>query len=464
MVADTRTSVLKALMAARDELSLRSVRTAELARILAFPLAVILSDSLYRDWGLVVLGMDAPMLQSLLYGLAWLLAAAVPFGRMQPLLKAGAWSASVLVLPCVLLGGDSLGGLLLVSAFQFCGGLAAASGFHSFCYRLNNAERWLAMMIVCLYYGLSWLLYDLPGSGFLLLEVLPVCAAAGLALCAAKASALKADAPMVSMAHGSYSVLVLAFAYYLVSLACAWLQSSIGFAAAMPYGIGMLLGLACVALMQIVLNRNVWHLWNVYLLLTVAAMLLALLAGPEASNAGSLLYGLADNMGYLAMLYLVGGVACMSGKPGYFRVTCILAFLFAAVIPPLLQRLLDGAGTGAPVLAVATVFACIGVYLLLTPLLQRKVFAADWADGLYTFNPAKYPEQTAAVEAVCLEQPAGLTPRERDVMTLLLTEAAPKQIAYQLKISTGTFNFHSANLYRKLGVNSRVELLSRYAR
>jgi DNA-binding CsgD family transcriptional regulator len=55
-----------------------------------------------------------------------------------------------------------------------------------------------------------------------------------------------------------------------------------------------------------------------------------------------------------------------------------------------------------------------------------------------------------------------LTAREREIVTLLLSGEAMKNIAGTLGISQSTVNFHSTNLYRKLNVQSRVQLMERF--
>ena len=58
----------------------------------------------------------------------------------------------------------------------------------------------------------------------------------------------------------------------------------------------------------------------------------------------------------------------------------------------------------------------------------------------------------------------GLSPREKQVFSQLLSGAAPKEIAYNLKIRYPTVNFHINNLYRKLDIQSRAELFARYGK
>ena len=56
-----------------------------------------------------------------------------------------------------------------------------------------------------------------------------------------------------------------------------------------------------------------------------------------------------------------------------------------------------------------------------------------------------------------------LTKRENEIFFLLLTGLNPKEIAFNLKVSYYTVDFHRKNLYRKLGIHSRVELFTRYS-
>jgi DNA-binding CsgD family transcriptional regulator len=56
-----------------------------------------------------------------------------------------------------------------------------------------------------------------------------------------------------------------------------------------------------------------------------------------------------------------------------------------------------------------------------------------------------------------------LSPRERQIFDLLLEGVSSKEIAYRLKISNSTVDFHRTKLYRKLGIQSLHELFANYA-
>jgi DNA-binding CsgD family transcriptional regulator len=55
----------------------------------------------------------------------------------------------------------------------------------------------------------------------------------------------------------------------------------------------------------------------------------------------------------------------------------------------------------------------------------------------------------------------GLSEREKDICELLLTDRPLKEIALILDLSYSGANFHAQNLYAKLGIQNRTELLIR---
>jgi DNA-binding CsgD family transcriptional regulator len=57
---------------------------------------------------------------------------------------------------------------------------------------------------------------------------------------------------------------------------------------------------------------------------------------------------------------------------------------------------------------------------------------------------------------------AALTQREREVFGLLVEGYTLRETAQQLGLKYSTVNTHMTGIYRKLGVNSRAELIIRY--
>ena len=55
-----------------------------------------------------------------------------------------------------------------------------------------------------------------------------------------------------------------------------------------------------------------------------------------------------------------------------------------------------------------------------------------------------------------------LSKREMDVFARLLTDKTQAKIAEELYISHSSVHFHCKNIYRKLQINNRKQLLIRY--
>jgi DNA-binding NarL/FixJ family response regulator len=53
--------------------------------------------------------------------------------------------------------------------------------------------------------------------------------------------------------------------------------------------------------------------------------------------------------------------------------------------------------------------------------------------------------------------PAGLTPREAEILTLIAAARSNAEIADELFLSVRTVERHLTNMYNKIGVTSRVE-------
>jgi len=61
-----------------------------------------------------------------------------------------------------------------------------------------------------------------------------------------------------------------------------------------------------------------------------------------------------------------------------------------------------------------------------------------------------------------MQKQKDLTPREQEIFDMLLNGISPKEIAFKLKITYYTVDFHRNKIYRKLGVKSIHEFLTKY--
>lgn len=79
---------------------------------------------------------------------------------------------------------------------------------------------------------------------------------------------------------------------------------------------------------------------------------------------------------------------------------------------------------------------------------------------------AEHPPNSSKVEAEHLssdhERLRSLTPREREVFTLLVQGKKMREAAEILGVKQTTISFHSTALYKKLDVHDRAQLILRY--
>ena len=99
--------------------------------------------------------------------------------------------------------------------------------------------------------------------------------------------------------------------------------------------------------------------------------------------------------------------------------------------------------------------------------LDAPAFAAAWEAGI-ALSPERALTEARDVMTEALAatssrsgsapaSPAGLTPRELDVLRLLVAGQSDRMIAETLFIGARTVQTHVANLFVKLGVNARAE-------
>ena len=92
---------------------------------------------------------------------------------------------------------------------------------------------------------------------------------------------------------------------------------------------------------------------------------------------------------------------------------------------------------------------------------EVEIVRAVW-NLLRLYHQALYEKQDGEAEqtAVC-EERKSLTPREAEIVRLLEQGLSPASIAHVLHITVPTTNRHIYNIYKKLNVGSRVELMAK---
>jgi len=182
-----------------------------------------------------------------------------------------------------------------------------------------------------------------------------------------------------------------------------------------------------------------------------------------AITSGSFIYGLGDSLGYIIICYMCAGAIKRSKSLRMFRVYCFVLFIQYFIISGIFSFYFNYFDEPNKFLAFAVVLVLVSLCLLFMPLIQKRLFDADWTDGLYLRDMEEYSKPLVKTEEINNKEKLNLTPREQEIFTLLLKGTSPKEIGFTLKISYETVHHHQKNLYRKLGIQSIQELFAKYS-
>ena len=100
--------------------------------------------------------------------------------------------------------------------------------------------------------------------------------------------------------------------------------------------------------------------------------------------------------------------------------------------------------------------------MVIAAMLTVLLMATSYYVGLKTGRQDGY--HTPQTDKSCneLREIYGLTVREEEIMTLLISGRSIDRIARQLKLSSNTVKTHRNHLYSKLGIHDRQELIDLY--
>jgi DNA-binding CsgD family transcriptional regulator len=232
---------------------------------------------------------------------------------------------------------------------------------------------------------------------------------------------------------------------------------------ALAFGLGTFLSIGLIVIIQLLNGRSALYIWLLFLALSLLGLGALLYDTQVTFTFGSFAYGLGDSLGYIIIYYMCAGAIKQSKSLRMFRLYCLVFFAEYFVISGLFSVYFNYFEEANKFLAFGVVLVLVSLCLLFMPLIQKRLFDADWTDGLYLRDMEEYSRSFSAAEKLNFKNQLNLTPREEEIFTMLLSGTAPKEIANTLKISYHTEHYHQKNLYRKLGIQSRAELFARYS-
>ena len=204
--------------------------------------------------------------------------------------------------------------------------------------------------------------------------------------------------------------------------------------------------LAICLLIYFVFRFNIWYMCAFFFIGMLASAVEQLIFHDSGSLVVfDILQGFSYT-GYIASYYLLG--YALSRNVDYKRFRFIILIIFNA---SLLFHLLPGTlahRVPESMLMIGTVLTLVlfVVFVLLAPVFSQMMFPGE---------PSKFEDASLR-----LMREKGFTAREQEITRLLLEGKLIKECAYALGVSEHTIKFHAKNIYRKLGIGGRSELLN----
>lgn len=358
---------------------------------------------------------------------------------------------------------------LLLAAGSACIGHIFASCCYAFFMLLNNTEKFYSMLHAVLAPKLLLLLKPLlnrpdqpldPANWLILVLLL---ALFGCSLFFRRGLEGAPVPRTVPPPPGAYSLMPLVFAVLCLNdvvgpaviRACA-LQSGVPFA---PYYFaGIALGIGCVFYLEKHRRTDLYHMLNFSFASAVLGFVAGALSLVRSAYAipAFLLFGLAYAVGLVNIYYLAGFLAKRFGSLSFYRAGIALssAYYFLGILAVYgLDRWSRDSAQAALAAAAFGSALLLVLFLFLTPYFQRNLSTREWMDDTYREDITGDSRLRARLREY------RLTPREAETCELLLQGLTLRQISAVMAVSFSTVNTYCGSIYKKLGINSRTELL-----
>ena len=454
---------LRNLLSARDVLPLRHIRRDCLHYFFAFPVAMILINA--QDF---VLGDGADLFglsHTTATFLAFVAGAIVMFAlstreNISAVSKISALIAAAGLVPWLFLP-EGIAAVLCSAVLMAGIGGCVSSGSFSYVFMLNNAERFFggALMILLIEsLELADMLILIPAAIRRLVALGLVAALCACMLLSKKRDYAGAGAKAVVKFDPSVWLALYLFLSYFAIRITGFYAPAFGH----PVGVqlwgvlALVLTALCVAL-QAIFKRSVWTLCSLFFLSSILGHVMWYAKLPQ----GAYLFSELKEVGFLISLYLVG---CVTNKFCDFKTHKRLV-LFSVTACGVLYTGIDMLDRIMPTQTLAAVTAGIlfAIFLLLSPAFSQHLFFADWSREFRLIRMSP-PGEAAHTSSGAEQKPrlslddAPLSPREKQLVLLLLRGMTLRQAAPELGLTVSTVATYSKAIYKKLGINSRVEL------
>ncbi len=445
-----------------EGLSIRNMRPESLCYCLAYPLELILFACGESEHPSVTLfGLSGWIYMYIAHILASLAVMLLWSKKFKYLIHI---STSVLVLsyiPMLFLPDTYLRLAFAAAAYTGLGG-AVTSARCGFAFAANNAERFIGMVFMFLSVAVIYFLDALNIDSIAFTHILPLLILAALAFCLLK---FKEDDLEVreeysqNDAKGLYCALAYMIAFFAID-GYNWSLIDTGY----QHGyiltcIGMVTAGGIFVAVVVFFKKSVWHVWNMFFAFAIIMAVLANIAPETGRYEGQHFFCGLTLIGWPASLYML---SCAQRRFASYTLLkkCTVIFVILSPITTLSDDIVSSLFPEA-VPAVTLVFVLVIVigFLMASPLSYKYLFSAVWLADLHKNDMTINPNQVSIVSRI---ERFRLTNREKEITSLLLSAMTMRMISGELHISESTVKMHTSNIYKKLGIRSRIELFRRF--
>lgn len=454
---------LRNLWSAQEVLALRNIRKDHIQYFFAFPLAMIfinIQDFIVDD-GRVLFGLAHTTITFLSFALGAIIMFA--FSTESNI-------AVISKITAILTAFGFLSWLLFpYSFFTFAfeivfmagiGGCLSSSSF-SFVFMLNNTERFFGstlMLLAIEFVELSSEYIILPE---LVQKISILFMIAALCLCMFFSKSKdyhRAERKKFAKFDPSiWLVLFIFFSYFAIRITGFYASAFQHTTAVRSWGMLAFILILCCILLHVLFKRSIWTMCNIFFIASILSHLMWYLHFPEAAY----LFSELKEVGFLITFYLLGSV---TNKFCDFRVHKHLVLICIAMIAVLYLGI-DILHMKMSTQSIAVIIASVlfAIFLLLSPYFSQYLFFADWSREFRQINMSPlsqdpFATRTAEQSLTHSLDETNLSPREKQVVALLLQGMTLRQVAPELGLTQSTVATYSRTIYKKLGINSRAEL------
>lgn len=456
-------SSLHNLLSARELLLLRRIRANRMRYFFAFPMAMIFVNvqDFVLDGDVDLFGLSHTVVTFIAFVFGAIVMFA--FSNKENISAISKLSALITIggfVPWLFLP-DGYPALLCSAVFMAgVGGCVSSSSF-SYVFMLNNAERFFGSALMVLLIASIELVDELLPIQPVVRKLVALGMISGLCVCmllSRKRDYAGAGENTVGKLDPSVWLSLYIFLSYFAIRITGFYAPAFGHSpGTLLWGVlALALTLLCITL-QVIFKQSVWTLCNVFFLSSILAHVMWYVKLPQ----GAYLFSELKEVGFLISLYLVG---CVTNKFCSFRMhkrLILLSLAACGVLYGVIEVLHMLMPTQS--IAVANAAVLFAVFLLLSPAFSQYLFFADWSREfrqLHMSSPGAASSPTDKVRQKtrpCLDD-TNLSPREKQVVSLLLRGMTLRQAASELGLTASTVSTYSKTIYKKLGINSRAEL------